>query len=287
MRVTEMAFLRDHWYPVAEAAAVAGPIDVRLFGDGFVLRPEADGGFSLVGADPAARTFPTAVRYQMVWACVGDRPTAGPPAWREAEDHPDWRFHVEFFERWKVSAPRIIDNNLDASHVAYVHRATFGDPDDARLPPIGLEPNGSGGFVSRMAVEQKGVGVQNGATADEAHRFQRVTETELLAPLVTRTRHYYGGAAADYGFFGAATPVDDEHSLYLRLTVLAGAESVQPWAAFHAFGTRVKEEDRIVLESTVPDFPVDVTSEVHLRADKVTLEYRRYLMGQLAASGAR
>lgn len=338
MLVSEIGFLRDHWYPVAEAAAVSAPTSVRLFGEEYVLWPTGDG-FSL--ADPfcphrsahlaggwvdgdqlvcpyhgwrfggdgrcthipqmdidlptppraTLRTYPALVRYQMVWVCVGSPVTSEPPVWREAMDHPEWRFHVEFFERWKVAAPRIIDNNLDASHVAYVHRSTFGDPDDAHLPPIALEPT-AGGFVSRLHVEQKGVGQQNGAAVgDEVRRFERVTEIELLAPLVTRTRLYYGGAAHDYCFFGAATPVDDEHSLYMRLTALAGPEDEQPWASFTAFGHRVKEEDRVVLESTVPDFPVDVTSEVHLRSDKVTLEYRRYLQGRLVsgpvASGAR
>ena len=38
---------------------------------------------------------------------------------------------------------------------------------------------------------------------------------------------------------------------------------------------RVKEEDRIILETTLPDFPLDVTSEVHLRCDAATLAYRR------------
>lgn len=330
MRVSELAFLQDHWYPVAEIAAVTGPTNVRLLGADYVLWPSGDDTFAL--ADPfcphrsahlgggwvdggdivcpyhgwrfdgtghcsfipqmdeglpvppraALRTYPALARYGMVWVCVGAHPVSDePPVWREAVDHPEWRFHVEFFEPWRVAAPRIIDNNLDASHVAYVHRSTFGDPDDALLPVPALEPTPTGGFVARLGTVQKGVGVQNGGSGDEATRFDRVTETELLAPLVTRTRLRYGGAAHDYCFFGAATPVDDDRSLYLRLTALAGPEAEQPWAAFHAFGTRVKEEDRVVLESTVPDFPVDVTSEVHLKSDKVTLEYRRYLIGQL------
>ena len=72
--------------------------------------------------------------------------------------------------------------------------------------------------------------------------------------------------------------------MYMRLSVLAGSDAEQPWEQFHAFGTRVKEEDRIILESTTPDFPVDLTSEVHLRSDKVTLEYRKYLMGLLPST---
>ena len=333
MLVSEMHFLRDHWYPVAVVDDLDAPLAVRLFGDDYVVWPTGDGAFA--SSDPfcphrsahlsggwvddghivcpyhgwtfdgtgacthipqatpglpvppraALRTYPTAAAYGVVWMCVGDQPVSdAPPVWREAVEHPDWRFHVEFFEPFAAAAPRIIDNNLDQSHVAYVHQNTFGDPDDAALPPLEVEPTEGGGFHSRMHASQRGVGVQNGQTDDESERLDRWTDVELLAPLTTRTRLEYDGSTPDYAFFSCATPVDDRHSIYMRLTALAGTEAVQPWETFHAFGTRVKEEDRVVLESTVADFPVDVTSEVHLRCDKVTLEYRRYLMRQLEQS---
>jgi phenylpropionate dioxygenase-like ring-hydroxylating dioxygenase large terminal subunit len=334
MLVSEMTFLRDHWHPVADAAAVAGPTTVRLFGEDYVLWPTGDGGFAM--ADPFCphrsahlaggwvegrnlvcpyhgwrfdgsgsctlipqldrglptppkadlATYPVVVRYGLVWACIGDPVSDGPPRWIEAEeaDERGWRVYVEFFERWQVAAPRIIDNNLDSSHVAYVHRNSFGDPGSARMPPQDLQPTASGGFRSRLASSQPGLGVQLGLTTDETVRFERVSETELLAPLTTRTRMWFSGTGPDYCFYGAASPVDDEHSIFVRLSALSGTPEEQPWERFHAFGTRVKEEDRVILESTVPDFPVDITSEVHLRCDKVTLEYRRYLARCLGAT---
>jgi phenylpropionate dioxygenase-like ring-hydroxylating dioxygenase large terminal subunit len=227
------------------------------------------------------RTYPVLERYGVLWTCVGDPASDAPPRWPEAEEG-GWRLYVEFFEPWRVAAPRIIDNNLDQSHVAYVHRTTFGDPDDALLPHYGLEPTAAGGFKARIPQEQKGIGRQMGVTDDESTRFQRVAEIELFAPLTTRTRLFYGGSGPDYCFYGAATPVDDTHSVYMRLTALSGSESEQPFDQFTAFGRRVKDEDRTVLEATYPDFSLDITSEVHLRCDKSTLEYRRYL-GRLQA----
>lgn len=230
------------------------------------------------------RTFPAVARYGMVWVCIGEQPVSPePPVWREAVDHPDWRFHVEFFERWNVAAPRIIDNNLDASHVAFVHKSTFGDPADAHLPNMTIEPTPTGGFVTTIRTVHRGVGLQNGVTDDESARLHRESNSELLAPLITRTRLRYSGASPDYCFFGGATPIDDRSSMYLRITALSGSEAEQPWEKFHAFGTRVKEEDRVILESTVPDFPVDITSEVHLKCDRATLEYRKHLMSLVDA----
>jgi phenylpropionate dioxygenase-like ring-hydroxylating dioxygenase large terminal subunit len=222
-------------------------------------------------------TYPTVERYGLIWTCLGQSPVDDkPPRWEEAEEHPDWRFRVEFFETWRAAAPRIIDNNLDQSHVAYVHRDTFGDPDDSLLPDHEIVSTPTG-FATRMTMEHRGVAAQSGATSDEAIRLERTTEVELVAPLVSRTRLHYGGANPDYCFFSPICPIDDDHSVYVRLTALAGDEAVQPWSIFHAFGTRVKDEDRRVLETTSRDFPVDVTTEVHLRSDRLTLEYRRHL----------
>lgn len=339
MLVSEMSFLRNHWYPVAEVADVDGaasgssPRAVRLFGEDFVLWATSSGSYSLsqaycphrsahlsggwvndgdivcpyhgwafdgtgrcthipqmepdlpVPARAHLATFPAQAHYGVVWVCVGDDPVSErPPVWVEGETESTWRFHVEFFEEWQVAAPRITDNNLDHSHVAYVHRTTFGDPRDARLPPMELERTTVGGFVNRIDAEQPGVAVQSGLTTDESVRVRRTAEVELLAPLTTRSRLRYHGRQPDYCFFGVATPIDDHRSIYVRLTGLAGSEREQPWATFHAFGTRVKEEDRLILESTIDDFPVDLTTEVHLRSDRPTLEYRKYLIDLLTPS---
>ncbi len=226
-------------------------------------------------------TWPVVERYGLVWTCVGDPVSDGPPAWPEA-DEGGWRVAVEFFEEWAVAAPRIIDNVLDQSHPAYVHRGTFGDTSRALVPRYDVEPTATG-FRARIAAETKGVGVQMGVSADETLTFERLTEVELVTPLVTRVRLHNGSSGPDYCFFGPITPIDDHRSMYCRITALAGSEQEQPFEPFTAFGHRVKEEDRVLLETTRPDLPLDLTSEVHLRADRTTLEYRRHLARALDA----
>jgi phenylpropionate dioxygenase-like ring-hydroxylating dioxygenase large terminal subunit len=194
--------------------------------------------------------------------------------WPEAEEG-GWRLFVEFFEVFNCSALRIIDNNIDISHPAFVHRNTFGDPAQAAMLASRVEATDHG-LVAQFHRSTPGVGKQTGASDDETVRFERTSELEVLAPLTTHLRLLYPDAP-DYAFFGSATPVDDEHSIYMRLTALAGTEDQQPYAPFHEFGTRVKEEDRVILEATPVDFPIELTSEIHLRTDRTTIEYRRYL----------
>lgn len=322
MLVSEMEFLRDHWYPVATVDQLnerAGPCTVRLFGEDYVLWQTAAQEYSLsepfcphrsahlsggwvadgeivcpyhgwqfdgggrctlipqmdegLPTPPRARleTFPAQAHYGVIWACIGDDPVSPrPPVWAEAETESTWRFFVEFFETWRVAAPRIIDNNLDLGHVAFVHRGTFTDPGATRIPDVDIGFT-EHGFTNRVVSAHPGGVEQRRGTA----------EVELLAPLTSRSRQSYHGAHADSCFLGAATPIDDDRSIYVRLTGLAGTEDEQPWDAFHALGCRERDDDRVILESTPRDFPVDVTSEIHLPSDRPTLEYRRYLMSRL------
>ncbi|MGD0810962.1 MAG: hypothetical protein ABSA91_14825, partial [Acidimicrobiales bacterium] len=214
------------------------------------------------------------------WACVGEPSTDGPPPWHEADDL-GWRVQVDFLEPWAASALRIIDNNLDISHPAFVHQGTFGDPSRPLVAAYELERTATG-YRANVPQDVGGVGPQLGE-ANEVRRYERTQETELLGPVHTRIRLSYGGTAADYCFYGSATPLDNEHSLYVRVSALAGTEEEQPYSMFWDFSRRVTLEDKVVLEETDPDFPLDITREVHLRCDKVTLEYRR-LLARLAAT---
>jgi len=318
--VSQLGFLRDHWYPVLRSTDLGDePHAIELFGEPWVAWRSGENVSMVAGICPhragrladgwiedghltcpyhgwqfdgtgqcvlmpqldestpiprRARVTRAQVieRYGVVWACVGEHPVE-PPVWVEAEL--GWRVYVEFFELWHASALRIIDNNIDLSHPAFVHRRTFGDPAQARLVADRIEETPLGFCVSFDRIAP-GVATQTGVGLDESLRIEQSTEIEVIAPLGTRIRLHADGAK-DYCFFGAATPVDDKRSIYVRISALEGDEDEQPYGPFHEFGTRVKEEDRKILEATPADFPIDTTSEIHLRTDRSTIEYRRYL----------
>lgn len=246
----------------------------RFRGDGSCeFIPQLEAG---VPIPPKARldTYSVVERYGIIWACIGKSTTSGPPAWLEA-DELNWAIRVDFFEVWKTSAFRIIDNNLDQSHPAFVHKTTFGDPNRPLVPHYEVETTPTG-FRTRIAQYVGGVGPQMGIE-NEGLNFDRFQEAELLAPLHTRIRLEYGRTSPDYAFYSCATPLDDDHSIYVRCSALQGDEETQPYDLFHAFSRRVVDEDQEVLETTNPDFPIQITSEVHLRCDRNTVEYRRVL----------
>lgn len=235
--------------------------------------PQLDEGLPIPPKANLAR-WPVVARYGLYWTCVGTPKSDGPPPWFEA-DTLGWRVQVDFFEPWGVSALRIVDNNIDQAHPAFVHRGTFGDPSRPQVPRYDLERT-DGGFRAQVRHAVAGVGPQMGIL-DEKATFERVTEVELLSPVHTRILLAYDGTAPDYCFYGSATPIDDERSFYVRISALMGNEAEQPYDMFWEFSRRVTNEDRVVLETTSPDFPTDVTAEVHMRCDRTTLEYRRIL----------
>jgi nitrite reductase/ring-hydroxylating ferredoxin subunit len=230
---------------------------------------------------PKARIEPVHAteRYGLVWVCPGE-PTGDVPTWPEGED-PRFRLHVEFFEQRATSAPRVVDNALDSSHVSFVHRGTFAAGDGITMPPVPeVQRTPSGGVIGRFVFEMPGVGQQIGIDGRSEAAFERSTEIEVLAPLCVRTRFRFTefpDGSRDYCFLGGASPASDTTSYYFRVTALGGSDHEHPYERFHEFSMLVQAEDRRILDGTAPDFPLEPTGEVHIRIDRLTLEYRRYL----------
>ena len=71
------------------------------------------------------RGFTCQARYGYAWVCLGS-PRKDIPFFPEGED-PAYRRIDCFYEEWKTSALRVMENELDMAHFPFVHRTTFGD----------------------------------------------------------------------------------------------------------------------------------------------------------------
>jgi phenylpropionate dioxygenase-like ring-hydroxylating dioxygenase large terminal subunit len=223
---------------------------------------------------PKARlsVLPCAESFGLVWVCLGD-PVAPPPVPPRADDGYEWR--VEFVEEWAASAPRVVDNSLDISHVAFVHKGTIGDPGQPGLSGFTVERHPHGlafhlRYVSKVNEQQK---KNLGIDADYA---ERDTTVDLLQPLAfTAVLRYANGV--EHVLFKGAAPIDDHRSLFWQVAGRNDAPDDERWASIIAMDRAVTNEDRPILEGIRADIPVDVTTEVHTRADRMTMEYRRVL----------
>jgi phenylpropionate dioxygenase-like ring-hydroxylating dioxygenase large terminal subunit len=218
-------------------------------------------------------------RYGLVWVCVGV-PRADIPTLAEAEA-PGFTLIHEMKEVWAASAPRVIDNALDVTHVPWVHRGTIGYPDAPRLGELSVESEGLSlrYRTSQVAKVTPQLSANTGITAATT---VRVATVELVNPLVYRGALEYVDNGLIHVLLKAATPIDDRTTLFFQFVARNDNPDADKQRGIIAVDKAVQAEDRAILERTKPDFPVGITEEVHTRADRMTIEYRR-ILGMLAS----
>ena len=235
---------------------------------------------------PRARLrAPAAVHesHGMVFISI-DEPVSDPPTISVANDQ---RFDVGDLPvlRIRAGAALLVDNFLDMAHFPFVHAGTFG-ADEAREVP-------------RYDVERHGLGF----SAVYEHEFANREDPLVVTgehDLVQRRRLTYrysapmhlelaidfldAGGTNVIGFFLA--PEDDETvRIYSSLwrNDLGGSKDKMREAIDFEMDV-VAEDLRIQSNYTDLSMPLDLTTEVHTRADKTTLEMRRVLVEFVATA---
>jgi phenylpropionate dioxygenase-like ring-hydroxylating dioxygenase large terminal subunit len=176
------------------------------------------------------------------------------------------------------SAALLADNFLDMAHFPFVHVGTFGADESREVP--------------RYSVERS----EFGFTASYEHEFANREDPMVEAgerPLLQRRRLTYrfsapfhleleiefldAGGTNVIGFF--LTPEDCDtvriYSTLWRNDLDGSTERMQDAIDFEM---RVIAED-LLIQSRYErlEMPLDVTTEIHTRADRTTLEFRRVL----------
>lgn len=221
-------------------------------------------------------------RYGLVWVCVGSA-LRQIPTLTEADD-PAYTLAHEVLEVWTASAPRIIDNALDIGHVPFAHRRTVGTPSAPRIPAYQVEREGD--VLRCSLVHQSRVDEQQkrntGITTDVT---TRTTHIELIEPLMFRGAIEYENGLI-HVLFKTATPIDDRTTLFCQFIARNDHPDAAKLAGVVAVDRAVQAEDRALLEQIRPDLPTDITVEVHVPSDRLTIEYRR-LLGRLSQAMGR
>ena len=213
-----------------------------------------------------------------------DEPLTPRPRIAVAEDESFVRGDLAVIET-RASAALLADNFLDMAHFPFIHKGTFG-ADEAREVP-------------NYSVTRDGYTFEATYEHDFAHREDPGVAAGIR-PLVQRRRLTYryvapfhlelaidfldAGGSNVIGFFLA--PIDDERvRIYSSLWRNDLEGSVERMREAIDFEVAVIEED-LALQSRmeVLSMPLDITSEVHTRADKTTVELRRILADLVAAA---
>jgi len=222
-------------------------------------------------------------RYGYVWVCLGEPlgsipeiPEAGQPGFRQID---------EFCEVWNCSALRIMENSFDNAHFSYVHRASFGDIQNPE-PSEFTFTEYDWGFEAHSLVPVLNPDLQKKNLKVEGERTMRDNLRTWWLPFCRKLRIKYPNGL-HHVIITAATPIDDNHTRLIQFAFRNDREEEAPAKDVIAFDRQVTNEDRLVLESTDYDSPLNAASgeEFHMPSDRANLIMRKKLTKLLAEHG--
>ena len=241
-------------------------VEIPALGDGAIVPPRA------------RLRAPAGVHesHHMIYVAL-ETPWEAPPEVALARDATFMRGDLTVM-RARASAGLLADNFLDVAHFPFVHRGTFGAESEREVPAYHVTREGDGfsAVYEHDFANREDPGVASG----ERPLIQRRRLTyRYRAPyhLELDIEFLDAGGRNVIGFF--LVPEDNEWvRIYSSLWRNDLGGSLERMAEAVDFEVAVIDED-LALQAQYRTFtmPLDVTQEVHTRADRITVELRRIL----------
>lgn len=186
-----------------------------------------------------------------------------------------------------AGSAQFIDNFLDIAHFPFVHRGTFGLEDQAEMEPFAVEDLADSAGL-RVRYRHEVANPEDPLVASGEHPLVQFRSMEYTwqVPFSARLRLEYELTGVENTILVFLTPLDaDSSRLFCVLLRNDVTSPDDPRATAAAdFEYRVLTEDLILLERLAErDFGLDVTDQVHTRADRNTVEMRRLLAAHLGS----
>ena len=238
----------------------------------------------------AVRSYPVADRYGFLWIWMGDAeradsddifdiPHYGDPAWTAT---PRGRMEIACNYLW------VVDNLLDPSHVAWVHRGSFAGAGTDNAP-LEIEELDDGVIVSRWIMGQPAPPYYRDIFELTAP-VDRKQHYECRLPAIAINRSVYapaGSGGRDDGLppetlinnsYNFMTPVDADHTLYFWVqhrNQRAGDAEVS--ARMFEGAKAAFLEDKTVLEAVHRGMADPASAPLNLGLDAGAMRFRRIL----------
>lgn len=241
------------------------------------------GACTAIPSQPASRrispkirllAYPAEERHGLVWCCLAGTAAQEIPAWQETQDPAFRQLHLPA-QTWQTSAARQVENFLDVSHFPFVHAQTFGHASTTEIAPVQVDATERGLRYDFSYVAANPAGSPLGT----APNIQRHTSYDVSLPFACKLTIAYPekGPDARNVLMDVAQPVSAKTMrLYFLLT-----RNFDPGVRDQellAWEETIVSEDRSVVESQRPEeLPLDLSAELHVQADSMTIAYRREL----------
>jgi phenylpropionate dioxygenase-like ring-hydroxylating dioxygenase large terminal subunit len=175
----------------------------------------------------------------------------------------------------------LIDNQLDISHFAFLHQNTFGTDAAAVTPPYAVQRDPDGwGFMVRSEIPISATNDPGTAAGVRPVQQYRIMTFRYRAPLQLSLLLEYPmmGVTHNIAFFAQPERAEAARLFSIGVMERDGGFSDEEYSMRAEFENRVGAEDR-AMQATFDQLrlPLDLTTEVHVRADRASIEYRRIL----------
>ena len=238
-------------------------------------RYDGEGRCRLIPAHPGGaipskltlRVFKSIERYGLIWVQLDASKERPLPEFPEFGAPGFQVFHVPPLD-WAASPGRQVESFCDVAHFAFVHPVTFAAKDPV-VPRYDVAPTPTG--VHAEFVSQVG-NISDPSAASQVWR--RVYDLHLPFTAHLTVHFPHGGR---FAILNASCAVSARKTRVFAV-IAREFDHDQPIAEAIAFQQRVYAEDQRIVERQNPeDLPIDLDEEVHGRADRTSVEYRRQL----------
>ena len=244
------------------------------------------------------RSYPIESRYGLLWIWMGDAHGADArdimtiEHWQE----PGWGATDGDSMTVDCHYLYLTDNLLDPSHVAWVHRSSFGDA-SCESTPVQVVATETGVYASRWMLGTPVAPLYRRFVPFEG-ACDRLQRYEVRFPCHAVVKAVFvpagsagAGAAADRdGFvmdsYNLLTPIDATRTRYFWIQVHNAARDAGASQAL-AEGVRgAFEEDRIILNAVQKNLAQSATPTIDIAIDSAPLRFRRLLKRRVDAEAA-
>lgn len=262
----------DEWYPVAIADDVAPnrTYHTQLLGHAIEYRRDAAGQFSAWRADSERQPCETLTRYHAHWVSLGHPRHAlfALPEFEEA----DRRIVGAGSMNVHVSGLRAVENFLDMAHFPYVHHGYLGAEPYTDVEPYDVTLENGEIFARNCRFFQpRGAATAAGSGSDTDYIYRVV---QPYTAFLYKTSHGRPGRMDVIGLL--VQPLTEE---WCRAhTLLAYVDESTSDEGLRLFQQTIFGQDLMLLSNEIPKkMPLDSRFEIPVKADAMSMAYRRWL----------
>jgi phenylpropionate dioxygenase-like ring-hydroxylating dioxygenase large terminal subunit len=234
---------------------------------------EAVGRSLPTGAGWRAETFPTELRYGLVWVCLAAEPRLPLIELPQGADD-DFVALPQPTETWQATCGRMVEASLDTYHFAFAHRSSIGNPDLPAAPVVTVVASDSAYCIEYDIVQPAAEAVTYVSSPEREQTVVAHYRFAVQPSVVTMTK---STGEVSFAAMLAMYPRSAEET-----TVFRWIYPHRDWNvdldAFQRTQAQVFAEDRRVVESQRPwELTTDLDEEIHALMDRPTVGYRRWL----------